>query len=109
MFLCKSEQKNWKIKKIGKKIIEKTESWKKSIKPIKILKKSAGSVRFYKPKIKKTEPNQNPKNPEKTKPDWKNRAKPVFVLKNQTEPKLVGLNRFRLFFFLISIWLLFFW
>ena len=61
MFLCKSEQKNWKIKKIGKKITEKTESWKKSIKPIKILKKSAGSVRFYKPKIKKPNRTQTQK------------------------------------------------
>jgi len=35
---------------------EKTELWKKTVKPIKILKKPAGSVRFwfYKPKI---EPN----------------------------------------------------
>jgi len=31
---------------------------KKPIKPIKILKKPIGSVRFYKPKTKKTEPNQ---------------------------------------------------
>jgi len=50
------------------------------------LKKSTGSVRFYKPETKKTEPNLNrakPKNrakPEKTEP---NRFEPVFVLKNK--------------------------
>jgi len=51
--------------------IEKTELKKKSIKPIKILKKPAGSVsfRFYKQKTEKTEPNRT-----KT---GKNRAKPV--------------------------------
>jgi hypothetical protein len=85
---------------------------KKSIKLIKILKKLAGSIRFrfYKPKAEKnrTEPNPNRKNPEtnrqKTEPNRKNRAKiektkpnrfeTVFVLKNQTEPKPIGLNRF---------------
>jgi len=72
------------------------------MKPIKILKKPAGSVRFqfYKPKTEKTEPNsiqtekteENKKNrakPEKTEPNRKtkpNRFEPVFVLKNQTEP-----------------------
>jgi hypothetical protein len=49
-------------------------------KPIKILKKLAGSVRFwfYKPEIKKTEPNPNQKN-RKKKPSQtgKNRAEPV--------------------------------
>ena len=77
---------------------------KKPIKLIKILKKLTGSVRFYKPETKKTEPNLNRK---KTEPNRKNRAKPFwtsFFLKkpNQTEPKPVGLNRFRflIFFFL---------
>jgi hypothetical protein len=66
---------------------------KKSIKPIKILKKLIGSVRFqfYKPETEKTEPNrtQTEKN-KKNEPSWtktksnrtnkaklKNRAKPV--------------------------------
>jgi hypothetical protein len=74
------------------------------IKPIKILKKSTGSVWFwfYKPETEKTEPNPNRKKLEKNraklkKPSQtgfcpKNRAKPVFVLK--TEPKPVGLNLF---------------
>jgi len=77
-------------------------------KPIKILKKSAGQVRFrfYKQKTEKTEPNPNRKKPEKnraktgkskkTKP---NRFEPVFVLKNRTELKPVGLNRFQFGFF----------
>ena len=94
----------------------------KPIKPIKFLKKPAGSVRFrfYNQKTEKTEPNrtetdkkqeknrakpsQNRKNRAKT---GKNRAKtgktepnrfePVFALKkpNRTEPKPVGLTRFR--------------
>jgi hypothetical protein len=68
------------------------------------LKKLAGSVRFqfYK---QKTEPNPNKKNRKKPSQTWKNRAKTektepnqfelVFVLKNRTEPKPVGLNLFR--------------
>jgi hypothetical protein len=54
---------------------------KKPIKPIKILKKPIGSVRFwfYKYETKKTKPNPNWK---KTEPKQKNRVKPVFVLKN---------------------------
>jgi hypothetical protein len=75
------------------------------------LKKLAGSVRFYKQKTEKTEPNRIRKKPsqtgktEKTEPNRKNRAKtgktepnrfePVFALKNRTEPKSVGLTRFR--------------
>jgi hypothetical protein len=38
--------KNKKIEKIKKEITEKTELLKKSIKPIKILKKPAGSISF---------------------------------------------------------------
>jgi hypothetical protein len=51
--------------------------------------KPTGSVRFrfYKPETEKTE-----SKPEKTEP---NRFEPVFVQK--TEPKPVGLNRFRFF------------
>jgi hypothetical protein len=73
------------------------------------LKKPAGSVWFYK---EKTEPNRNRQKPEKNraKPEKpsqteKNRAKtgktkpnrfePVFALKNRTEPKPIGLTRFR--------------
>jgi len=76
------------------------------------LKKLTGSVRFrfYKPEIKKTKiktkkTGKKPSQTEKTEP---NQFEPVFVLKNRTEPKPVGLNQFRLFFFLISVWLLFF-
>ena len=74
---------------------------------------------------KKTEPNPNQKNeknqvklgknwakPEKPSQTRKNRAnrfEPVFILKNQTETKLVGLNWFWFFLFLKnSIWLLVF-
>jgi len=90
------------------------------------LKKPTGSVRFwfFKPGTGKTEPNRK-KNQKKTEPNRKNRAKtesnqktkpnrkkpsqtektepnrfePAFSLKNRTEPKPVGLNRFRFFFF----------
>jgi len=67
--------------------------------------------RFYKPKTEKTEPNrtQTEKKPEPNQAKLKNRAKPVFVLKNRTEPKPIGLNRFQFFFKKNSVWLLFFY
>ena len=72
-----------------------------------------GSVRFrfYKPEPKKSNRNRSqtgkkPSQPRKTEP---NRFEPVFVLKNRTEPKSAGLNRFRFVFFLNSVWLLFFY
>jgi hypothetical protein len=57
---------------------------KKPIKPIKILKKPAGSVqfRFYKPKTKKTEPNQAQT---ENKPS-QNRKKPSQNRENQAKP-----------------------
>jgi len=67
-------------------------------KPIKILKKLTGSIKFwfYKPEIEKTEPNQK-----QTEPNW---FEPVFVLKNRTET-----GRFEpVLVFFKSIWLLFF-
>jgi hypothetical protein len=64
-----------------------------------------GSIRFYKPETKESEPNPNQAKPKKTEPKPSqtektepNRFELVFVLKNQTEPKLVGLNRFRFAF-----------
>ena len=54
---------------------------KKLIKPIKILKKLAGSIRFYKQKTKKTEPNQNRKKQKK------NRAKPETPSQNRAKPE----------------------
>ena len=82
-------------------------------KPIKILKKSASSVRFrfYKPKTEKTEPNQQKTEPKlkktsqtkKTKP---NRFEQVFVLKNRTETSRCELVS--VFFFKISVSLFFF-
>ena len=68
---------------------------KKSIKPIKILKKLAGSIRFrfYKPKAEKTEPNrtQTEKNPSQTgkKPSQTKKTEP-----KQKKPSQTGLNRF---------------
>jgi hypothetical protein len=80
------EQKNREIKKTRKKL-KKSNREKK---PIKIFKKPAGSIRFYKPKtektnrigpkLKKTEPNQ------KTEP---NRFEPVFVLKKPNRNRSV--------------------
>jgi len=79
------------------------------------LKKPAVSVRFrfYKQKTEKPEPNRNWKKPwkkpsqtgktEKTEPKPRktepNRFEPVFSIKNRTEPKPVGLTRFRFFYF----------
>jgi hypothetical protein len=87
------------------------------------LKKPTGSVRFrfFKPGTEKTELNRTEPKPEKTEPKPKkpsqtgknepNRFEPVFVLKNRTEPKPVGLNRFRFGFGFfkkkISVWLFF--
>jgi len=94
--LEKNNRKNWIEKKL--------------IKPIKILKKQAGSVRFrfYKQKTEKTEP--KPKKPEKnwSKPS-QNWAKPVwtyFFPKNK--PNLTETGRFnpisvRFWFFLKKI------
>jgi hypothetical protein len=74
------------------------------------LKKPAGLVwfRFYKQKTNQTEPKptkNRKKNQAKTGKNRENRAKtgktepnrfePVFALKKQTEPKPVGLTRFR--------------
>ena len=70
-------------------------------KPIKILKKLTGLVQFYNSETKKTKPKKNQVKSEKTDPNRKNQAKPIwtgFVLKNQT--KLVSLNRYRFSFFL---------
>jgi len=79
--LSRGREKKLKNQEKFKKLIKKTNCEKK---PIKILKKLAGSVRFrfYKPKIKKTEPNPNRKKLEKTEPNRKNRAKP-----KKTAPK----------------------
>ena len=78
--------KNWLNRENRKKITEKTEPWKKLIKPIIILKKPTGLVwfRFYKPKTEKTKPNPNRKKPEK------NQVKPSQIKKiesNQAKPK----------------------
>jgi len=60
--------------------LKKSNRKKIPIKPIKILKKPAVSVSFYKPEIEKTKPNPNKKtkpNRQKNEPNQKNRAKPV--------------------------------
>jgi len=59
---------------------------KKPIKPIKILKKLAGSVWFYKPKTEKTEPNRT----QTGKPSQTGK-KPSQTRKNRAK---TGLNRF---------------
>ena len=67
-------------------------------KPIKILKKPTGSVRFrfFKPGTGKTEP--NPKKPEKnrakTEPNRKNRAKPVWTGFFSKKPNRTETGRF---------------
>jgi len=79
----KKKQKNWTVKK--------------PVKSIKILKKSTGSVwfRFYKPETEKIESNRKTTEP--------NRFESIFILKNWTEPKPVGLNRFRFGYFFLYI------
>ena len=87
--MSKKTKKLIKPRKLKKKITVKTEPKKNPIKPIKILKKPAGSVRFYKQKTKRIEPNRNRKKPsqtgktepkpEKTEPNRKNRAKLVLT------------------------------
>jgi len=109
----RSEQKNQKTDKIGKKPNReknRLEFWKN--RPV--------WFQFYKSETEKTKPkksSQNRAKPEKTEPKPKKRAKPKkpsqtgknlakpvwtdFCSKksNRTEPKPVGLNRFRFFFF----------
>jgi len=96
--VSKKTKKPIKPRKPEKKITEKTEPKKK---PIKLLKKPAGSVRFwfYKQKTKKTESNRNWKKtepkpsqtgkpePNKKKPSQNraNQFEPIFSLKNRTE------------------------
>jgi hypothetical protein len=48
-----------------------------------------------KPNRIESEPEKNRAKTEKTEKTEPNRFEPVFVLKNRTEPKPVGLNRFR--------------
>jgi hypothetical protein len=91
--LSRGREKKLKNQEKFKKLIKKTNCEKK---PIKILKKLAGSVRFrfYKPKIKKTEPNPNRKKPSQTE---KNRAKTESNRKNRVKLKKssqTGLNWF---------------
>ena len=67
---------------------------KKPIKPIKILKKPTGVVRFwfYKPETEKTEPNR--KKQEKTKPNQKKPSQTEKTKRNQKKPSRTGLNWF---------------
>jgi len=104
-------KKNWKTKKIKKKL-KKPNCEKNLIKSIKILKKPTGSVwfGFINLKLNRTEPKpeKNQAKQEKTEPNW---FAPVFILKNRTEPKPVSLNQFQFgfkFFKKNSIYLLFF-
>jgi len=122
----RGEQKNRKTEKIREKIIEKTELWKKSIKPIKILKNRP--VRFdfgfislksktpNRAQTEKTEPNRQKnrakiKKPSETGKNWAKLVWTGFFLKNQTkigrfEPVSV---RFQFFYKKINlVWLLFF-
>jgi hypothetical protein len=74
---------------------------------------------FISKKPKKPNRTQTGKKPSQTRKTWAktektepNRFEPVFALKNRTEPKPVGLTRFRFgfgFFKKKSIWLLFFY
>jgi hypothetical protein len=95
--------KNWENQK--KKITEKTEPWKK---PIKILKKLAGSIRFYKPKTKKTK-TETGKNKNQAKAA-KNQAKSVwngFCLKKPNRIEISQFEPVSVFLKKKLIWLFF--
>jgi hypothetical protein len=97
-------KKTKKLRKLEKKNNRKNRTVKK--KPIKILKKPTVSVRFYKPKTEKTEPNPNRKKPSQTEKTEPNRFELVFVLKNLTEtgrfePVSVFLKKIRFNFFFL--------
>jgi hypothetical protein len=87
------------------------------MKPIKILKKTTGLIRFrfYKQKTEKTEPNRNRKNgkkPSQTEKPSQTGFLPKKPNRTETGSKPVGLTRFRFgfgFFFRkkISVWLFF--
>jgi hypothetical protein len=91
--------KNWLNRENQKKNNRKNRTVKKN--RLKFWKNRPVRFRFYKSKTEKTEPNPNWKKPKKTEPNRKiektesNRFEPVFVLKNLTEPKPVGLNMFQ--------------
>jgi hypothetical protein len=118
--LKKLKKNNWKNQTVKKNRLNWLKFWK--IRPVRF---GFGFISL-KPKKpnwtktrKKTEPNQkiqaklkNRTKPEKTEPKSSqtektkpNRFEPVFVIKNQTEPKQVGLNWFRfiLVFFKIGL------
>jgi hypothetical protein len=67
---------------------------------LKFKKKLAGSVRFRFYKQKTVKKRAKPEKPSQTRKTEPNRFEPVFALKksNRTEPKPVGLTRFRFFF-----------
>jgi len=93
MLLVGVSKKTEKPRKSGKNN-RKNRTVKKMIKPIKILKKRTGLVRFGFGFISLKPKNQTEPNRKKTKP---NQFEPVFVLKNRTEPNPVDLNQFRFF------------
>jgi len=57
------------------------------------------SLKPKKPNRTEPKPSQTRKKPSQTEKTEPNRFEPVFVLKNRTEPKSIGLNRVRYFLF----------
>jgi hypothetical protein len=80
--MSKKIKKLIKLRKLEKKITKKTESWKKPVKLIKILKKPTGSVQFGFGFI-----SLKPKKPNWTQTEKKNRDKPI---QNQAKPVWTG-------------------
>jgi len=84
---------------------------KKTKKPIKPKKQTVkkNSLKFWKDRPIQFGFNFINLKPKKLNPNRKNRAKPVFVKKNWTEPKPVGLNQFRFFYIKKFQFSYFFW
>ena len=89
----KQKKNNWKNRTV-----------KKYIKPIKILKKLAGLVRFHKKKTEKPQSNPNRTQTEKTEPNrqkklsqtGQNRVKPVWASFYPNKPNQTETDRFEL-------------
>ena len=76
--VSKKIKKLIKSRKLEKKQPKKPNREKKLNKPIRILKKPIGLVRFYKLETEKTKPNPNRKKPSQNRKTEPNRFEPVF-------------------------------
>jgi len=104
--VSKKLKKPIKPRKLKKKITEKTKPWKKTNYNFEKTDRFGFNFINLKPKKQnRTQIEKKPSKTEKTESNRKNRAKPVFVLKNQIE-----IDQFELVLVFLkkSVWLLFF-